>query len=129
MTTSRAYQPFEPARRPGGRPDQAPRYRVLVHGRFQRHYEQLVDRVGLQQARQFWDHVAMNPGSRSAIASTCYLRGKAGRPQGPGWSRTIHYELTGSARIDYQFHDAYCTEAGGDPHPVVAILTVSYSSH
>jgi hypothetical protein len=129
MATTSAYEPFEPARRPGGRPDQAPRYRVLVHGRFRRHYEELASRVGLQQARQFWDHVATSPGNPCAIASTCYLRGKAGRPQGPGWSRTIHYELTSSARIDYQFHDAYRTEAGGDPHPVVAILTVSYSSH
>jgi hypothetical protein len=129
MSTTSAYQPFRPARRPGGRPDQAPQYRVLVHRRFQRHYEELVDRVGIQQAQQFWDHVATSPGSPSAVASTCYLRGKAGRPQGPGWSRTIHYELTGSARIDYQFHDDFCTEADGDPHPVVAILTVSYSSH
>jgi len=129
MATASAYEPFRPARRPGGRPDEAPLYRVLVHRRFRRHYEDLADRVGLQQARQFWDHVAASPGSPSAVASTCYLRGKAGRPQGPGWSRTIHYELTSSARIDYQFHDAHCTEAGGDPHPVVAILTVSYSSH
>jgi hypothetical protein len=129
MMATSAYQPFQPARRPGGRPDTAPCYRILVHRRFRKHYEELVDRVGLQQARQFWDHVAMSPGNPSAIASTCYLRGKAGRPQGPGWSRTIHYELTGSARIDYQFHDAHTTDAGGDPHPVVAILTISYSSH
>ena len=129
MATSSAYDPLEPARRPGGRPDQAPQYRVLVHKRFRAHYQQLVDRVGVQQATQFWDHVSARPGLPSPIASTCYLRGKAGRPQGSGWSRTIHYEVTGSARIDYQYHDAYCTEAGGDAHPVVAILTISYSSH
>jgi hypothetical protein len=129
MARTSAYDPLEPARRPGHKPGEAPLYRVLVHKRFRHHYDDLVSRVGLQQASQFWDHVAMRPGSPSPIASTCYLRGKAGRPQGPGWSRSIHYELTSSARIDYQYHDAYCTRPGGDPHRVVAILTISYSSH
>ena len=35
----RAYQPFEPTRRPGGKPPRKPRYRVLVH----RQYEELWD--------------------------------------------------------------------------------------
>lgn len=129
MAKASAYDPLVPARRPGCSPSAAPRYRVLVHKRFMNHYDELVSRVGLQQAMQFWDHVAANPGTRSAIASTCYLRGQAGKPQGPGWSRTIHYEVSSSARIDYQFHDTYCTGAGRDPHRVVAILTISYSSH
>lgn len=46
----------------------------------------------------------------------------------PGWSRTVHYEVTGSARVDYQFHDAYLGESG-DEHPVVAILTINFGSH
>lgn len=129
MAAASAYDPLQPARRPGGKPAEAPRYRVLVHKRFRHHYAELVPRVGLQQASQFWDHVAQNPGSPSAIASTCYLRGKAGRPKGPGWSRTVHYELSGSARIDYQYHDAYSTDTKDSPHRVVAILTISYSSH
>lgn len=102
---------------------------MLVHKRFAQHYRQLVDRVGLQQAQQFWDHASRTPGSPSPVASTCYLRGSAGRPKGPGWSRTIHYELTSSARIDYQFHDTYRTRDDGDAHRVVAILTISFGSH
>jgi hypothetical protein len=129
MARDSAYDPLTPARRPGKKPDEAPKYRILVHKRFRNHYDQLVTMVGLQQAQQFWDHVATNPGGRCAVASTCYLRGRAAKPQGPGWSRTLHYELTGSARIDYQFNDSYSTCVGGDPHPVVAILTISYSSH
>jgi hypothetical protein len=129
MAPTSAYDPLGPARRPGPKPTKAPRYRVLVHKRFRHHYDELVGRVGLQQASQLWDHLAMNPGNTSATAATCYLRGRAGKPQGPGWSRTIHYEVTSSARVDYQYHDAYCTRAGGDPHRVVAILTISYSSH
>jgi hypothetical protein len=102
---------------------------VLVHRRFKRHYDGLVERVGLQQAQQFWDHVANRPGQPDPIASTTFLRGKAGQPQGPGWSRTIHYEVSSSARIDYQYCDDYKTTPDGDPHPVVAILTINYSSH
>lgn len=100
-----------------------------MHRRYLDHYEELVERVGIKQARQFWDHVAQDPGNPDPIASTCFLRGQAGRPKSPGWSRTIHYEVSSSARIDYQYHDAYTTEPDGDPHPVVAILTINYSSH
>ena len=129
MTLSSAYDPNVPARRPGGKPDKAPRYRVLVHRRYLEHYKELAERVGIKQARQFWDHVAQDPGNPDPIASTCFLRGRAGRPKNPGWSRTIHYEVSSSARIDYQYHDAYTTEPDGDPHPIVAILTINYSSH
>ncbi len=120
---------MQPARRPGGRPEEAPRYRVLVHKRFEQHYRELGDRVGLQQAQQFWDHVAGSPGGPAPVASTCILRGRAGRPLGPGWSRTVHYEVSGAARLDYQFHDSYETALGGDAHRVVAILTINFGSH
>ena len=128
MTGSR-YKPNQPARRPGKRPDVAPAYRVLVHHKFMPQYKELVVRVGLQQAQQFWDHLAQTPGQESPIAQTCFLKGKAGRPQAPGWSRTIHYEVTSSARIDYQYHDEYRIKPDGDAHRVVAILTINYSSH
>lgn len=129
MAPNSAYEPNMPARRPGGRPDTAPKYRVLVHCRFRGHYDELAARVGLKQAQQFWDHVSQNPGNPDPIASTCFLKGRAGRPKGAGWSRTVHYEVSSSARIDYQYCDAYKTEPDGDAHPVVAILTINYSSH
>ena len=53
-----AYRPHIPVRRPGGRPEQAPRYRVLVHRQFKHLWETLPDRVGLPSAQQFYDHVA-----------------------------------------------------------------------
>ncbi|MEU7000279.1 hypothetical protein [Nonomuraea sp. NPDC046570] len=129
MSGTSAYQPLMSARRPGGKPAQAPTYRILVHRRFLQHYAQMAERVGLQQAQQFWDHVAHEPGKPDPIAQTCFLRGKAGRPQSSGWSRTIHYELSSSARIDYQYCDDFQTCADGDAHPVVAILTINYGSH
>jgi hypothetical protein len=64
MATTSAYDPLAPARRPGGRPDRKPKYRVLFHKRFRNHYEQLVTMVGLQQAQQFWDHVSAKPRSK-----------------------------------------------------------------
>lgn len=127
--TTRAYQPLVPARRPGSKPDAKPAYRVLVHRKFFNHWKELVDRVGVQQAKQFWDHVAFTPGQTSAIASITFLRGKAGRPMADGWSRTHHYEITGAGRVDYQFHNEFTGGADGDPHPVVAILTINYGSH
>ena len=129
MTPNSAYSPYEPAERPGGKPDEAPAYRVLVHHKYKSHYDELVKRVGVQQAQQFWDHVAHNPGKPDPIAQTCILAGKAGRPKGLGWSRTTHYEVSSSARINYQYHNDYKTAADADPHRVVTIETIDYSSH
>ena len=45
-----AYEPMEPARRPGGKPEEKPCYRVLVHRKYESAWEQIVERVGIQQA-------------------------------------------------------------------------------
>jgi hypothetical protein len=124
-----AYDPLTPARRPGDKPDRAPKYRVLVHRRFKGHWEQLVERVGLESAKQFWDHVAHQPGVPPLTDSSVILRGKAGRPKWPGFSKTRHYEVSSMARIDYQYCDEYSTQPGGDLHKIVAILTINFSSH
>ena len=127
MTIS-SYRPFEPARRPGGRPSAKPRYRVLVHRKFADMWASLPERVGLSAAQQFYDHVASTPGQPSAINRTGVLRGKAGDPMAPGFSRTIHYEISGAGRIDYQYCDAYLG-ARGDPHSVVFIRAINLTSH
>jgi len=124
-----AYTPFGPARHPGGKPEAKPGYRVLVHKKFRNRWAEVVDRVGLQQAQQFWDHVAATPGQKSPIASITILKGKAGLPMADGWSRTHHYEISGAGRIDYQYHNEYAAGAVGDPHRVVAIMTISFGSH
>ena len=124
-----AYRPHLPVRRPGGRPEQAPRYRILVHRQFKHLWDALPDRVGLQGAQQFYDHVAQTPGSPATINRTGVLRGKAGRPIAEGFSRTIHYEISGAGRIDYQFNDTYTGGTAGDPHPVVFVLSINLSSH
>jgi hypothetical protein len=124
-----AYQPFQPARRPGGRPAARPRYRVLVHRKFTDLWAALPERVGLSAAQQFYEHVARNPGQPAAINRTGVLRGRAGEPMAPGFSRTIHYEISGAGRIDYQYHDAYVDGAHGDAHPVVFIRAINLSSH
>lgn len=85
--------------------------------------------LALQQAQQFWDHVAYSPGSKDPIANSCFLRGKAGTPKGKGFSKTIHYELSSMARINYQYCDEYQTSPQGDKHHVVFILSIDYSSH
>ncbi|MEV0310599.1 hypothetical protein ACGFJC_00985 [Nonomuraea fuscirosea] len=100
-----------------------------MHRKFFDHWEQLVPTVGIKAAQQFWDHVSRSPGEPDPIASTCFLRGKPGRPQGEGWSRTVHYEISGAGRIDYQYSDSYKTSPDGDEHRVVAILTINYTSH
>lgn len=124
-----AYDPMQPARRPGGKPTKAPEYRVMVHRRYADAWSQIVERVGEQQAMQFWDHVAHHPGAKTGLASTTILKGKAGKPKMDGFSKTIHYELSSMARVNYQYCDDYRTTPDGDPHPVVFIWTIDYSSH
>ncbi len=128
MPTS-AYRPFEPARRPGGKPQSKPAYRVLVHRQYTDLWNQLPDRVGLENAQQFYDHVAFTPGRPPSVGTSTILAGKAGRPSEEGFSRVIHYEITGAGRLDYEYNDAYRGGSKGDPHPVVRILTISLSSH
>jgi len=129
MASDGAYRPYLPATRPGRRPSERPGYRVLIHRQFKNHYEQLPSRIGLEQAQRFWDHLATSPGVMPATAGSCILKGRAGQPSGPGWSRTVHYELSSMARANYQYNDAYTGGALGDPHPVVRILTLDFSSH
>ena len=124
MTTS-AYSPNRPAKRPGGKPGIAPKYRVLLHRSFARRYAELARRVGLQQAQQFWDHISQNPGQPSGTASITILKGSVGKASG-GWSRVYHYELSSMARVNYRFHNTFVTADGDDPHPVVVILTISF---
>jgi hypothetical protein len=90
---------------------------VLVHRKQLAEWERLPSVVGLESAQQFWDHAAFTPGQPSAINRTCVLRGKAGEPEEPGFSRTIHYEVSGAGRIDFQYNDAYKGGARGDPIP------------
>jgi len=124
-----AYQPFDPAERPGGKLPARPFYRVLVHRRYHDLWSQLVARVGLANAQQFYDHVANTPGQAPRVGRSTFLKGKAAAPRGPGFSATIHYEISGAGRIDYQYCNAYTGGAEGDPHPVVFILTINLSSH
>jgi CO/xanthine dehydrogenase Mo-binding subunit len=122
--TAAGYRPFQPARRPSGRPAAKPRYRVLVHRKFADLWASLPERVRLAAAQQFYDHVANTPGQPAAVNRTGVLRGRAGEPMAAGFSRTIHYEISGAGRIDYQFHDTY-RGARGDPHPVVFIRAIN----
>jgi hypothetical protein len=124
-----AYRPFVSARRPGSPPDSKPRFRVLVHRQYLDLWNQLVDRVGEQNAQQVWDHVAHTPDRFPSVGSSSVMKGKYAQPKWEGYSRTIHYEITGAGRIDYQ----YCADSQegsqGDPHGVVKILTIDLSSH
>jgi len=117
------------ARAPGGRPAEKPVYRVLVHRQFVEVWNKLVDRVGLTAARQFWEHVTTTPGNPPAVGSSTILRGKHHAPEWEGYSRTIHYEISGAGRIDYQYCNGTREGSRGDSHPVVKILTIDLGSH
>ncbi len=124
-----AYRPYVAARSPGGRPDQAPTYRVVVHRQYLDEWNSLVERVGLESAQQFYAHVSLTPGSHPKVGTSGYLRGKAAKPKWDGYSRTIHYEISGAGRIDYQWTNEEAGGADGDRHPVVRILTIDLNSH
>ncbi len=101
---------------------------MLVHRRFKQLWDELVEKVGLQNAQQFYDHVALKPGSLPEVGTSVIFRGEKGRPIALGFSSTVHYEITGAGRINYQFNDHYLGPRG-DPHPVVVILTIDLGSH
>jgi hypothetical protein len=125
-----AYKPYTNTRRPGGKPDYEPQYRVLVHRQHEARWDELTERVGIEQAQRLYDHLATTPGQPPGGPKVNILRGAAGRPQEPGFSRTVHWRVPGSAaRIDYQYHDRYTGGSKGDPHPIVRIIAVSFSSH
>ena len=125
----KAYQPFLPARRPGRHPDEKPRYRVLVHRQYLESWKHLPERVGLESAQQFYDHVSQAPGEPPSVGRTTILAGKAGLPKAGGFSRTVHYEISGAGRINFQYNPDFAGGALGDSHPVVYILTIDLSSH
>jgi hypothetical protein len=81
-----AYSPFTNTRRPGGKPDYEPQFRVLVHQKHAPRWEQLVERIGLEQAQRFYDHVAQHPGAPAAGIRMNILKGRAGSPEEQGLS-------------------------------------------
>lgn len=123
-----AYRPYVSARRPGGRPERAPIWRVVVHRRFLRAWEELADRLSVDKAQLFWDHVACQPDRPPRIGRSSVMKGKHGGG-GDGWSPIIHYEISGAGRIDYQYRADHRTAPDGDPHPVVRIRSVDLGSH
>ena len=101
---------------------------MLVHRQFEQLWHQLPDRVGLEASQQFYDHVANSPGQPASVGRTTILKGSLGRPIAEGFSRTVHYEISGAGRIDFQHNDVYVGQQG-DPHPVVFILRIDLASH
>lgn len=102
---------------------------MLVHRHYLEVWNVLAERVGLESAQQFWDHVAFTPGEHPRVGSSAVMKGRHNGPKWPGYSRTIHYEISGAGRIDYQFNPASAEGAEGDPHGVVKILTIDLGSH
>jgi hypothetical protein len=88
----------------------------------------LLDHIPLEQAQRFYDHVAQTPGEPAEGIRITHLRGTAGRAT-DNWSRVFHWRVPGSAtRLDYVYRDDYVGEEG-DPHPVVRIKAINFSSH
>lgn len=102
---------------------------MLVHREFLEDWKSLAGRVGLSNAQQFWDHVAHTPGQPPRVGTSTVMKGKHHGPKWPGYSKTIHYEITGAGRIDYQYADATTEGDQGDAHAVVKILSIDLGSH
>ncbi len=124
-----AYRPHVAERRPGGPPAVRPTFRVLVHHKYLAVWSELANRVGLASAQQFWDHVAMTPGQPPRVGMSSVMKGKHNAPKWPGYSKTIHYEITGAGRIDYQYNASATDGALGEPHGVVKIMSIDLGSH
>jgi hypothetical protein len=101
----------------------------LVHRQYLDAWNSLVERVGLENAQQFWDHVAVTPGEHPRVGTSSVMKGKHNGPKWPGYSKTIHYEISGAGRIDYQYNPASTEGAQRDLHGVAKILTIDLGSH
>lgn len=123
------YRPYGAARAPQGRPTEKPRWRVLVHRKSAAAWAGLTDAVGLESVQQLWDHICMTPDQPPTVGSSVFLRGHHHRGKWPGYSRTVHYGISGAGRIDYQYNPASTEGSSGEPHPVVKILYIDLSSH
>jgi hypothetical protein len=99
-----AYGPHVAARRPGGRPPRQPQFRVLVHRQYLEVWNNPAERIGLENAQQFWDHLALTPGEHPRVGTSSVMKGKHNGPKWPGYSKTIHYGISGTGRIDYQYN-------------------------
>lgn len=126
--TPGAYRPYVAARAPEGRPVQAPAWRLLVHRQYEDIWRDLADRVGLENVQQFYDHLTQTPGLPPKVGTSGLLKGDHNKGKN-GWSRRVHYEITGAGRIDYEYHAEYTGGAQGDKHPVVRILAIKLGSH
>lgn len=71
----------------------------------------------------------MTPGQPPKVGTSSVMKGKYAAPKWPGYSKTIHYEITGAGRIDYQWNANATGGAQGDAHGVVRILTIELGSH
>lgn len=85
--------------------------------------------VGIESAQQLYDHLTSKPDQQPSINRSTILKGRAGRAQEPGFSRTVHYEISGAARVDYQYNPRFAGGALGDVHKVVRIIAVTLTSH
>jgi hypothetical protein len=81
-----AYRPHVAARRPGRPPTVRPKFRVLVHHKYLAVWNELADRVGLANAQQFWDHVAMTPGQPPKVGTASVMKGKHNAPKWRGYA-------------------------------------------
>jgi hypothetical protein len=126
----KAYSPFVPAKRPGGRPESKPEYRILVHKRFLNKWEEIAERIGLEQAKKLYDSISSSPWKFPDGVNGGILKGKSGKPESEGFSRTHHWRVPGSAtRVDYQYHNEFTQPPLKDPHKIVKIININYSSH
>jgi hypothetical protein len=122
-----AYAPFVTVGSPSGKPANRPKFRVLLHKTQWKQWQEARGQVGETNIKELWDHLAYRADQRPLLGSVTALRGGAFEGK-DGWSRVYHYELTGAARVDYQFKQDYVGR-DGDAHPVVKIIRIQLGSH
>lgn len=126
--TPGAYSPLITTGRPGGKPTQRPRFRVLINKSDWKQWTDMLDQVGMQSGQRLWDHLAFRADRPPEVGKVTRLKGRHMKGQ-DGWSGVHHYEVSGAGRVDFQFHPAFTEGKAGDPHPVVRIIRISMSSH
>lgn len=124
-----AYAPLVPLGRPGGKPAQAPKFRVLLKRRDWEMWQKLIDEAGLENAQQLWDHMAHRADLPPQLGKCLKMRGGHVGPTADKWSAVHHYSVTGPGRVNYRFHTTFKGGSARQQHKVVKIVSIELGSH
>lgn len=124
----KSYRPFVAARRPRSKAEVKPEWRILVHRKHVKTWNNIPDVCGESNAGELWLHLATQPDKPPRLGTVTPMKGRQYGETDEGLSRVYHYELSGAGRVDYRYCRTFVSEKG-DEHAIVQIISIDLTSH